>query len=607
MIVHEKIKLIIWDLDETLWNGTLSDNDTIELKKEFIDFINESLDRGIVHSICSKNDFDATKNYMEQAALWDLFVFPSISWDPKGARIKNIIADMKLRPENVLFVDDNTSNLHEAAYYCPALQICTPHELEDAMGAICKINAVDASRPRLTQYRLLEQKNKIKNEFASNEEFLMSCNIRVEFHNDCKENIDRIHELILRSNQLNYTKYRQDKAGLIADLSLPDTQAAYITVTDNFGDYGIVGFYMIVNGSVKHYLFSCRTLGMLVEQYVYTRIGCPEINVVGEVITKLNKTDAPKWINQQNAGHDEKQRKYDVGNLKILFKGPCDISQIFSFIEETDGITTEFTYTNDNGISVEGYNHTSQLVTALRAGADKAKLIHDTPWLDEKMLDASSWQENDAIIFSLLSDGNLGIYQHNETGWQISLCEKYYDLTDPKNWEAYINKDIFTSQITFTKEALSDFSRKYKFINNDHGEVTIENLDCLYNAKRPETKLILLLGSEKAFTGQAKPSYENRHIFHKLLNDKVKIWAAGKHDVHLIEIGKYIASQKDYLDTINHFQKNVYYRMAQDILSILGDAYCDVKIKSKLYLYWSILRKKISLLMKKLRKQAKHI
>ena len=121
MIFPGKIKLIIWDLDETLWEGTLSNNDNIALRQEFVDLINNSLDRGIVHSICSKNDFDTTKQHMLSAGLWDLFVFPSINWNPKGERIKNLIADMNLRAENTLFVDDNTSNLHEATYYCPEI------------------------------------------------------------------------------------------------------------------------------------------------------------------------------------------------------------------------------------------------------------------------------------------------------------------------------------------------------------------------------------------------------------------------------------------------------------------------------------------------------
>ena len=597
MIDFTTIKLIIWDLDETLWRGTLSDNDTVSPRSELVQLINDSLNRGIVHSICSKNDYETAKKKLLSLNLWDLFVFPSINWDSKGVRIKSIIDQMNLRAPNVLFVDDNASNLQEAAYYCPELQVCTPQELIESGSAVFEITKIDPSRPRLSQYRLMEEKICAEKAFSSNEDFLMSCNIQVDFHTDCKENIDRIHELIMRSNQLNYTKFRQEKDALLSDLSAPNTKAAYVTVKDSFGDYGIVGFYMIINQEIKHYLFSCRILGMLVEQYVYMKIGCPEINVVGDVITQLNSTDIPKWINLDSLAINSQKAESAIIEQKILFKGPCDISQIFSFIKETADITSEFTYINDKGISVEGYNHTSQIVTSFTSShKDKLKLLNDTCWVDEKMIDPTSWQTNDTIVFSMLTDGNLGIYEHKETGLQIALCEKYYDLTDEKNWDDYINNRIFTSSIQFNKEDLIHFATKFKSVDNADGDVSINNLEFLYKHKKKDAILILLLGSEKAFEGKTGPSYLNRHVFHKILNDKIRIWSANKSDVYLVEIDKYIQSQKDYLDTINHFQKRIYYHIAQDLLKILNNNQSRFEVKSKTFMYWETMKLKLRLL-----------
>lgn len=602
MIDFKKVKLIIWDLDETLWEGTLSDNVSIELQNDFVQFINDSLDRGIVHSICSKNEFDLAKQQLLALNLWELFVFPSIDWSAKGARIKSIISQMKLRAENVLYVDDNTSNLQESTYYCPGLQICTPQQLKASIHSLYEITKIDVSRPRLNQYRLIEKKNKAEKLFSSNEEFLMSCNIRINIHTDCINNIDRIHDLIMRSNQLNYTKFRQKKELLLADLSSPGVDAAYITVNDLYGDYGIVGFYMILNGTVKHYLFSCRTLGMLVEQYVYMKIGCPDIHIEGEVITQLSKTYIPKWINQdQRPSKNQISKANHTMGHKILFKGPCDISQIFSFIQENSDVTAEFTYVSDQGISVEGYNHTSQIVTSLTSDQDsKAKLLNDTSWIDEKMLDATSWRANDYIVFSMLTDGNLGIYEHKETGCRIALCERYYDLTDDKNWENYINKRIFTSLIDFSEEALVNFADKFTYVDNSEGDITLQNLDVLYKQKRTHGKMILLLGSEKPFEGATKQSYVNRHIFHKILNKKIKAWATDKPDVFLIEINQYIDSQKDYTDTINHFQKRIYYNIAQDLLNIISSEHSQLKIKGKSFLYLVSIKRFIKQFLKKI-------
>ena len=55
-----KIKLIIWDLDETFWNGTISEQKVAPVKQA-CDLVLLSSKKGIVNSICSKNDFSAAK------------------------------------------------------------------------------------------------------------------------------------------------------------------------------------------------------------------------------------------------------------------------------------------------------------------------------------------------------------------------------------------------------------------------------------------------------------------------------------------------------------------------------------------------------------------
>ena len=113
MIDFQKVKLIIWDLDETLWKGVLSDG-TVQIISENIKLINDLIDAGIVCSICSKNDFETTKKFLKEQKIWNSFVFASINWSSKGERVKQIIDEMQLRQPNVLFIDDNQSNLNEA-------------------------------------------------------------------------------------------------------------------------------------------------------------------------------------------------------------------------------------------------------------------------------------------------------------------------------------------------------------------------------------------------------------------------------------------------------------------------------------------------------------
>ena len=120
MYQFENIKLVIWDLDETFWKGTFSEG-PVDVPQENVSLLKNLTDCGIVNSICSKNDAGQVMDFLREANLSAFFVFPSVDWTPKGSRIKQLISDMQLRPANVLFLDDNPSNLGEAEHFCPEI------------------------------------------------------------------------------------------------------------------------------------------------------------------------------------------------------------------------------------------------------------------------------------------------------------------------------------------------------------------------------------------------------------------------------------------------------------------------------------------------------
>src|ERR1035437_7614536 len=106
-ILSSSVKLVIWDLDETLWAGTLSEGE-VNLDSARGDLIRQLNRRGIMNSICSKNDFEKVKDRLSrEEGLWDEFIFPRISWQSKGPQILQIIDDAQLRAEQVLFIDDS--------------------------------------------------------------------------------------------------------------------------------------------------------------------------------------------------------------------------------------------------------------------------------------------------------------------------------------------------------------------------------------------------------------------------------------------------------------------------------------------------------------------
>ncbi len=276
----ENVKAIIWDLDDTLWQGSLAENDALSPDQTLIDLIPE-LDRsGIIQAVSSKNDAARAHTELERLGIAQYFVFSRIDFLPKGQNIAAIIRDLQLRAPNVLFIDDHPANLEEAAYYNAGLQLADPREtgLPDALRGLLK----DGDHSRLDFYRLLENKQSARELFSDNQAFLRDSRIVVNLLRNPADMTykERIVELANRSNQLNFTQSRfPDKHSVEAYFNAADSVHRHhgaIFVHDKFGHYGLVGFYGFderkARRKLEHFYFSCRILNMGVEQAVYQHL-----------------------------------------------------------------------------------------------------------------------------------------------------------------------------------------------------------------------------------------------------------------------------------------------------------------------------------------------
>lgn len=227
----EKIKLVIWDLDETFWKGTLSEEGII-INEDNIAIVKELARRGIMSSISSKNDFDKAKEELDRAGIWSFFIFPSINWNPKGENVKKIIEACQLRSPNVLFIDDNISNRKEVEHFNPGINTID----ESMINGLLELDELkgkdDSELTRLKQYKLLEEKARVKENYSDNHSFLLESNIQIEFLSNCIDHRDRILELINRTNQLNFTKIRLDESSLDTLLDNPNLENSCIHVVE---------------------------------------------------------------------------------------------------------------------------------------------------------------------------------------------------------------------------------------------------------------------------------------------------------------------------------------------------------------------------------------
>ena len=608
MYQFQKIKLVIWDLDETFWKGTISEQKVVvpPINKELIKCLT---DIGVVNSICSKNDWKVVEEELKKQNLQGYFVFPSVNWEPKGNRVKQLIKDMKLRSENVLFLDDNHSNREEVRYFCPDILVAGPDIIPQLFKDASSVEKKDTEHKRLKQYKLLEEKSEQKKNYNSNEEFLLQSNIRVEIKKDCLDKLDRIHELLLRSNQLNFTKNRCSKEELEILLKDLSVESGYILVSDRFGDYGLVGFYAVKENSLLHFTFSCRTLGMGIEQYIYNILKRPQLEIVGEVISDLSNADIPFWINRDNS--KEQETKMQIQGLQehmVLVKGPCDLFQVYPYIAQTELFDTEFTYVVENGVTIESTGHTTHIVESIRLSDEQKRIVlKEVPFSDEGMYKNNIFKNDYKVVFiSILQDANLGVYRRKETGERFAFLEYLHPITEPRNWEGFINRKYNCGGFKFTQEILEKFAEQYEFIGRNTPEQIVENLKYIRENLQKDWLLVIMLGGEVYYEKNSFPAYEDRHVVHKQINDAIRKYAEQNTGIRLMDVNKYLVDQSSFYDHFNHYIKPVYYKLAQEMVSIVNEVLdTEIKETSKLKMVQIRLKEILAPFYYKIRKLVK--
>ena len=556
------VKLVIWDLDDTFWSGTLSEGG-VELIPANAAIVRELNRRGIVNSICSKNDFAAVENQLTAAnGLWDEFVFPRIDWIPKGQAIAKLIEDMQLRASNVLFIDDNAGNLHEAEYFCDGLQTAGPEIIPGLLDFPQLKGKNDSKLSRLKQYRLLQAKlNDRRTWTSSNDDFLRSCDIRVVITDDLAADYNRVLELINRTNQLNYTKRRLTEDEF-ADLMIePGRESGYIQVSDRYGDYGICGFYSVKDDVLTDFLFSCRILHMGVENWLYQHLGAPRITVVGEVVTALDPDTPVTWISADVIAESRVELESSVGvnsQARVLLKGGCDLVQVNDFL--AGKLETELSYTNGHGCYVEWHH-----IEVMRRGtpdvlARFGSVIDRLPFISRaeystKLLDPDAGYTH--VALSLLNEYGQGLYQLRDTDFVVPYGQYYVDITEPGNWSRLIRTGL-------SETFLEWFRQEFDFC----GPVTVErfrdNVRWLSESMPAGRTLVLINGAEAAFH-DSMDGLPRLDLHHRIYNEALDELRSELSNVRICDVRDFIRTADDVTFNIRHYSRKAHLSLAESL------------------------------------------
>jgi FkbH-like protein len=576
---NEGIRLLIWDLDDTFWQGTLSEGpiSPITTNMHIVKTLN---DRGIINAICSKNDFTDVVTKLRDLGMENEFVFPQIDWAPKGPMIKRIVTTTQLRPETIMFVDDNPLNLNEAKFFVPKLNVSDPGILDTLLEDPRFQGKPDPARTRLERYRVLERKQHEKVSYqGDNEKFLRESQIRVSFHTDVETEFSRVRELVNRTNQLNFTKNRWSEN---ADEALAEfqkecskeylTNTGYVKVSDRYGNYGICGFYLVSNGICHHLLFSCRTMNMGVEQFVWNMLGRPFVQISGEVISDI---DMPvDWITvvEDADAIVQEGAPAEVGERKtICIRGACDMSIMSNFLRTRADTIEELNYTYW-GWGIYALPRIAALHDELQDPRNQA-IIAQLPGIPPARFQTDIWEGRaDAYVMSFSQETFYGLYRARSTGLTIPLHSFQFDpawVVPKSDYTAWTYDDLVARNVTgISQEQWEFFRSEFEFVGGFNEDIFRSDISKIFSRLMAARKQVVILGMNTRI-GRAAWLLE----FFAKINSIVQPLSE-EHGFAFIDISDYVRSEADLapdgLFHGPHYSREVHRRLADDIWELVG-------------------------------------
>jgi methoxymalonate biosynthesis protein len=242
------VKCLVWDLDNTLWQGTLSEDPDVAIADDIRDVIVALDSRGILQSVASKNDFEPAWERLEELGIAEYFVHPQIGWGRKSDSVRQVAEQLNFALNTIAFVDDLPSERAEVAFHVPEIR-CYRADQAAALPGMPEFSpevvTVDARRRR-QMYQASFRRDTERESFGGpDEEFLRSLELVMTIKRADADDLSRVEELTLRTSQMNATGVHYSDATLRGLLADRDHEVLTVALTDRFGPHGAVGVMLL--------------------------------------------------------------------------------------------------------------------------------------------------------------------------------------------------------------------------------------------------------------------------------------------------------------------------------------------------------------------------
>ncbi|MEI6437397.1 MAG: HAD-IIIC family phosphatase [Candidatus Omnitrophota bacterium] len=284
-------KLLIVDLDDTLWGGTVGENGWQDLKIGGHDAIGEAYsdfqqglkglkNRGIILGIVSKNEsataLEAINKHPEMILKRTDFAGWRINWDDKAANITALLSELNLGADAAVFIDNDPAERDRVRRALPEILVpdWPDHCLlfPKALSSLSCFDTVRISaedRARTGMYAAEQQRREGRAQAQDIGQWLRSLDINVTAELLNAANLPRAAQLLNKTNQMNLSTRRLSEQELLAWTETPGRRLWTFRVKDNLGDSGLAGIISLeVDGKTARIIdlvLSCRVFGRLLE------------------------------------------------------------------------------------------------------------------------------------------------------------------------------------------------------------------------------------------------------------------------------------------------------------------------------------------------------
>lgn len=288
-------KCIAVDLDNTLWGGIIGQDgiENIQLSndgngKAFYDFqlaLLNYYNQGIILTICSKNSENVVNEVFQKHPYMVLkpehFAVKKINWNNKVENLIETAKELNIGLDSIVFLDDSKFERELVKQNLPQVEVPDLPEDPSLYTSFLKEldffnfhKLTDDDLKRNESYRLNLERKKEESSFSNIQDYLRSLHMKIEIKEIDDFTFPRIVQLIQKTNQFNTTTKRYTENDIIKMRSSDEWNIYSFSVSDKFGDNGIVGIFILKTDiqnselNIDSFIMSCRVIGREIENAI---------------------------------------------------------------------------------------------------------------------------------------------------------------------------------------------------------------------------------------------------------------------------------------------------------------------------------------------------